>query len=231
LIEKAYAKAYSGYDIFNRSTPREHYLRDLTGAPVRKYLATDANLSNVIRKAISNGQVVIAVPREGITAIGLNPNYSLSVINCKSNGGVELRNSWGTIEERSKLKLSKEGVFELSSNQTRDYISYVMVAETNNADCTSTIQSKHKSGFYSTYSFRVNQETHGFLTVSQWDENLFPQSAYEYSPARIIIQKKGAEESIYVNSAFSHNSRNLDLEVNLLPGEYEVFVAMHWKSR
>ena len=35
IVEKAYAKAYSGYNVFKRSVSREHYLRDLTGAPVR----------------------------------------------------------------------------------------------------------------------------------------------------------------------------------------------------
>ena len=38
LIEKAYAKAYDGYKVFkNQNVPREHYLRDLTGAPIRKF--------------------------------------------------------------------------------------------------------------------------------------------------------------------------------------------------
>jgi hypothetical protein len=37
LIEKAYAKSLGGYDAFARVQPREYYLRDLTGAPVRKY--------------------------------------------------------------------------------------------------------------------------------------------------------------------------------------------------
>lgn len=38
LIEKAYAKVYHGYNSFKASNvPREHYLRDLTGVPVRKY--------------------------------------------------------------------------------------------------------------------------------------------------------------------------------------------------
>jgi hypothetical protein len=37
LIEKAYAKCFGGYDVFSRSQPREYYLRDLTGAPVKKY--------------------------------------------------------------------------------------------------------------------------------------------------------------------------------------------------
>ena len=37
LIEKAYAKAYNGYNVFKNTTiSREHYLRDLTGVPVRK---------------------------------------------------------------------------------------------------------------------------------------------------------------------------------------------------
>jgi len=70
------------------------------------------------------------------------------------------------------------------------------------------------------------------LSVSQWDERLFPQGAYEYSPMRVIVQKKHTDGSaIYVNAGFSHNSRNLDLEVNLTAGEYQVFVAAHWKSR
>lgn len=37
LIEKAYAKSFGGYESFDRVQPRENYLRDLTGAPVRKY--------------------------------------------------------------------------------------------------------------------------------------------------------------------------------------------------
>jgi len=37
LIEKAYAKSFGGYDVFSRLQPRENYLRDLTGAPVKKY--------------------------------------------------------------------------------------------------------------------------------------------------------------------------------------------------
>lgn len=37
LIEKAYAKVHNGYNVFKNTTvPREHYLRDLTGVPVRK---------------------------------------------------------------------------------------------------------------------------------------------------------------------------------------------------
>ena len=32
-------------------------------------------------------------------------------------------------------------------------------------------------------------------------------------------------------AAGSSSSRNLDVEVNLVPGEYEAFVSWHWKSR
>lgn len=36
LIEKAYAKAFGSYGVFSALEPRENYLRDLTGAPVKK---------------------------------------------------------------------------------------------------------------------------------------------------------------------------------------------------
>lgn len=206
-------------------------MRDLTGAPVRKYLSTDSDFANVIRNAISAGQPVLAVPKQEAISLGLNPNHSFAVINCKSNGGLELRNSWGTLEERSKLSISKEGVFELSSNQTRDFISHVMVAQTNNSWSSTTIESRHKAGFYSTFSFKVRNDTRGFFTLSQWDERLFPENSYEYSPVRMIIQKKNSDDTAtYVNAGFS-SGRNLDVEVNLMGGEYEVFVAGHWKSR
>ena len=76
------------------------------------------------------GYPVIAVPNSKISALGLNPNYSLSVLKCNSKGALELRNSWGTITERSNISLSKEGVFELSSSYTNDYISHIMIAYT-----------------------------------------------------------------------------------------------------
>lgn len=111
MIEKAYAKVYSGYEIFSRPTPRENFLRDLTGAPIRKYLTTDSQFVSAVKNAIAAGQPVLAVPKPEIQSLGLNPNNSLTVISSKSNGGLELRNSWGTLEEKSKLAFSKEGVF------------------------------------------------------------------------------------------------------------------------
>lgn len=161
----------------------------------------------------------------------MNPNNSLTALNQKSTGGLELRNSFGTVEERAKLTFNKEGAFELSSNQTKEFISHIIIAHTNNGYSSSTIESKHKTGFYSTFSFKIRSETHGFLTVSQWDERLFPQNSYEYSPVRLIIQKKNSDGSAsFVNAGFS-TSRNLDVEVNLTEGEYEVFVAGHWKAK
>ena len=69
------------------------------------------------------------------------------------------------------------------------------------------------------------------MTVSQWDERLFPQKSYEYSPIRLIVQKKNSDGFVsFVNAGFS-TSRNLDVEVNLTEGEYEVFVAGHWKAK
>ncbi|CAM6002506.1 unnamed protein product, partial [Sphagnum balticum] len=159
-------------------------------------------LGAAIKKAIASGYVILAIPSEKITALGVNPNYSLSVINYNNKGGLELRNSWGTLEERSKASFSKEGVFELGPNQARENISHILIGQVNTAYSTTTIQSKHKFGFYSSYSFKVRGDAQGFLSVSQWDERLFPIGAgYEYSPLRIIIEKINSDKtSTYINA-------------------------------
>ncbi len=79
----------------------------------------------------------------------------MTVLNKRSTGGLELRNSFGTVEEKAKLTFSKEGVFEFSSNQTKEFISHIVIAQTNDGYNSSTIESKHKTGFYSTFSFKV----------------------------------------------------------------------------
>ena len=52
LIEKAYAKVHNGYNVFKNSTiPREHYLRDLTGVPIKKldtYLLFNSEMIKIL---------------------------------------------------------------------------------------------------------------------------------------------------------------------------------------
>lgn len=153
-------------------------------------------------KALSSGQVVQAVPTEKIAALGVNPNYSYSVISF-SNKGIELRNSWGTLEERSKLSFRSEGNFELSSGQLRENISHIVITSINPEYFTTTVQAKHRLGFYSTYSFRLRNQAHGHLTLSQWDERLFPSTCgYQYSPASLILQKENDDGSVeFINAS------------------------------
>jgi len=56
------------------------------------------------------GFPVLAIPSQKIIDLGFNPNYSLSVVK-SSNKGVELRSSFGTIVERPKVNISREGSF------------------------------------------------------------------------------------------------------------------------
>lgn len=159
-------------------------------------------MSNIIKKAIAAGKVILAVPNERIASLGINPNYSYNVINYTAKGTLELRNSWGTLEERSKISFKPEGTFELSSGQMRDSLSHIIVAHLNPAYFTTTTQSRHKYGFYSSYNFKITQETHGYLTISQWDQRLFPAtSGYEYSPFHVILHKvESKEKSIFINT-------------------------------
>lgn len=81
-------------------------------------------------------------------------------------------------------------------------LSYILVTNIQTSNSTTTIQSKHRHGFYSSYNFKVTKETRGFLTVSQWDERLFPSnSGYEYSPAHILLHRREEDESAtFVNA-------------------------------
>jgi hypothetical protein len=54
---------------------------------------------------------VLAIPNEKIASVGLNPNFSYPLINYTAKGSMELRNSFGTLEERSKISFKAEGNF------------------------------------------------------------------------------------------------------------------------
>lgn len=95
MIEKAYAKAYSGYDVFQKKSLPEHYLRDLTGSRVARYDLNDSNLLDNLQFSLEQNWTVIAVPRKGVEDLGLSSQYNLGIIGISSKG-FELRNSWGT---------------------------------------------------------------------------------------------------------------------------------------
>lgn len=130
---------------------------------------------------------------------------------------MELRNSFGTIEERSKLSFRPEGTFDLASAQVRDMISHVLITNVNIAYNTSTIQSRHRHGFYSSYAFKIRKDTHGFLSVNQWDERLFPLHAgYEYSPFHVVLQRveeDGTATFINAGTNLSIKHSQLDQEI------------------
>lgn len=53
-------------------------------------------------------------------------------------------------------------------------ISHCLISEVVSAYHTTTIQAKHRKGFYSSYKFKVNKVFQGFFTISQWDRRFFP---------------------------------------------------------
>jgi hypothetical protein len=80
-----------------------------------------------------------------------------------------MRNSWGSIEERSKLNASKEGTFNMTLQQCREFLNHVIIGRINDTYHSSVIQSKHRAGFYGSYTFTVAKEVQGILSVSQLD--------------------------------------------------------------
>jgi hypothetical protein len=94
---------------------------------ILSYFRNHADLNQAVTDALNNGYPIVAVPSQKITNIGFNPNYSLSIVKVTGKG-FELRSSWGTVSERPKVTISKEGVFELSSGDLKEYISHILIA-------------------------------------------------------------------------------------------------------
>jgi hypothetical protein len=84
----------------------------------------------------------------------------------------------------------------------KDVIGHILIAHLNIAYFTTTVQTGHKLGFYSSFNFEIKKDYHGYLTVSQWDQRLFPSaSGYEYSPFHLILHKiESKEQSTLVNA-------------------------------
>lgn len=156
----------------------------------------------VIKDALDKNQSVIAVGNEKALQVGLNPNYSFNVLKCDPKTGLEMRNSWGSIEERSKLNTSGDGSFSMSLQQCRDFLNHVIIARINDEFHSSVIRGKHKPGFSGSYAFTVSAHTLGTLSISQIDERMFPiDSGYAYSPIRIIVEKRTDNSSIFINGS------------------------------
>ena len=86
-------------------------------------------------------------------------------------------------------------MFELSSTQSPDYISHILIAETDSELKTTTIQSKHFGSFYSCFNFRVSDTTYGTISVNQFDRRMFSiNSEYDYVPFRVILEMKNASD-------------------------------------
>ena len=104
----------------------------------------------------------------------------------------------------------------------RKYLSYIIIAETSNDVITSTVQSRHRSNFYSCYTIKLKHYFNGYLSINQWEKRLFPErAAYNYSAFRVIIEKRPAKKKgeyitsgkFMSNLGFSHNRKTLDLQV------------------
>jgi hypothetical protein len=119
---------------------------------------------------------VQAAPSEKILDRGFNPNLTLSVLRADSGKrSIQFRSPFGSIDEKPKVSLSREGVFEVTSDEARSFINYYLVAEVHDDYSTSTIQARHHSGFFSSYSFRVESHFDGYVMVSQFDRRQFNQ--------------------------------------------------------
>ena len=78
-------------------------------------------------------------------------------------------------------------MFELSSSQASDYISHILIAETDDLK-TTTIQSKHYGSFYSCFNFNLSHSSYGTISINQFDRRMFSiNSDYDYVPFRVVL--------------------------------------------
>jgi hypothetical protein len=130
----------------------------------------------VIESGLERNYIVQAAPSENILDRGLNPNLTLNVLRADSGKRtIQFRSSFGSVDEKPKINLSREGVFEVLSDEARNFIKYYLVAEVHDDYNTSTIQARHRPGFFSSYSFRVENSFDGYVMVSQFDKRQFNQ--------------------------------------------------------
>lgn len=72
--------------------------------------------------------MVQAAPTERLLTYGLNPNLTLTVLRVDSNRRtIQFRTSFGTIDEKPRFNLSKEGTFEVSADEARSFTNYFLV--------------------------------------------------------------------------------------------------------
>ena len=162
---------------------------------MEKISTESLELMERIEEALQNNWAIVAVPKKGIEELGIDAAYNLGITNIGSRGELELRNSWGTIVERPRLNFNREGIFQLNPSEVKKYIDYILIAEINDTETTSTVQSRHRKNFYSCYSLKVSKPFSGELSINQWERRLFPESAgYQYSAFRVIVEKKHMDE-------------------------------------
>lgn len=87
--------------------------------------------------------------------MGLNPDYGLNVIGINQRGNFEMRNPWGSLEEKAKTVSTREGTFEFGPTDAKECISHLMIAHIERGNFTSTIQAKHRLGYYCSFDFKV----------------------------------------------------------------------------
>ena len=121
LIEKAYAKVFSGYqNIESGNVPDT--IQDLTGAPYSTYdLTEDNNIFETLKDSISKGFITTSCCSKEKTlqgrfeSIGLIPQYSYTILSYKefeyqgkNEQVLELRNPWGWFGNEWKGRWSKD---------------------------------------------------------------------------------------------------------------------------
>jgi calpain-15 len=261
ILEKAWAKLNGSYDkiVFGLSS---EVLRAITGAPTITYdhdLVKSEELMKQLKDGVKCGYAILCSidpEKYNYEESDLVSNFSYTVLGTykvnTTKGNVKLikiRNPWGNFEwsgdwsDSSKLwtrnikeevdfEENDKNIFYMSLEDYFENFNATVICKIEDEFENSRIEIKQDIGSHSIMKFQVNQDTRGFLTLSQLAYRIVPKE-YNYKPynAKMILARLDKDNKDYpleYIDAICDEKDEIAIEADLVAGEYYIFCEIDW---
>ena len=165
---------------------------------------------------------------------------------------LKIRNPWGEFEwsgdwgdssekwtDEAKAAFDfqgagNDGTFWMSFDDFTKYFESVTICHYRDGFRNSSIaMDQTKDEEFSVVKVTVTEQTQVYLMVCQLDERRFGgfESGYQYAPVRIIAAQLREDGGLtYLDGKVSLYSRDAWLFLDVVPGDYLIYIEMNWKS-